>query len=156
MKAGMLMTLLALTAVTAACSRDRAETATTETAITSVSEVADQATATNVPAERIEDERLTATVAIGESPSSVTIPAMTGGDGEAIFSARCSGCHGADGKRATSGVTLASDETRNKSIAELTKLTREGSGSISATAHRRANLSEAEVHAVVAHIRTLQ
>jgi cytochrome c553 len=156
MKAGMLMTLLVLTAGTAACSRDAVETARTETAITSVREVGDDATATSVPVERIEDDRLTATVATGAGPASGTFASASDHDGAAIFRARCSGCHGADGKRETGGVTLASDQTRNKSVAELTRLTREGSGSISATAHRRANLTDVEVEAVVAHIRTLQ
>lgn len=80
--------------------------------------------------------------------------AWAGGDGAAIYKAKCAACHGADGagKPAAKIPSLVSDEVKRASDADLTK-------SIAETAKHPAGvkgLPADDVSAVLAYIRSLQ
>jgi mono/diheme cytochrome c family protein len=142
-----LIVLLVLTVVLLGCSRDRIEEAAT------AGDIATVPTSTEIggPA-----ETGTAFPADTAAPGAGS-PGQTGAlvSAQAIYAEKCSSCHGPDGRRETGGVTLVSSQTQGRSDAELARIIREGSGRVSATAHARLGLDEAQVHAVVAHIRTL-
>jgi mono/diheme cytochrome c family protein len=138
---------LILTVVLFGCSRDRIEEAAT------ANDIATVPTSTEIggPAEMETgfppDTAASATAAPGQAGALVSA--------QAIYAEKCSSCHGPDGRKETGGVTLVSSQTQGRSDAELARIIREGSGRVSATAHTRLGLDEAQVHAVVAHIRTL-
>ncbi|HSP35109.1 MAG TPA: c-type cytochrome [Thermoanaerobaculia bacterium] len=101
---------------------------------------------------------VTETVAPHPSTTSDAAPAPTSeiADGQAIFRSKCTGCHGADGRKPANGHVLASAQVRAKSDAELTRTLHEGAGKISAMAHKRASLTDAQVKAVVAYVKAMQ
>lgn len=84
---------------------------------------------------------------------------LAAADGAAIYKAKCAMCHGADG----SGMTpmgksmklrdLRSPEVQKQTDAELTKWTAEGKGKMPAY---KGKLTDAEISALVAHMRTLK
>jgi len=90
----------------------------------------------------------------------IILPAtLAAADGAAVYKAKCAMCHGADG----SGMTpmgksmklrdLRSPEVQKQSDAELTKVTADGKGKMPAY---KGKLTDAEISAVVAHMRTLK
>ena len=91
---------------------------------------------------------------------SLMIPAVTyAADGAALYKAKCASCHGADG----SGMTpmgkamklrdLSSAAVQKQSDAELTKVTADGKGKMPAY---KGKMTDAEIAAVVAHIRSMK
>ena len=86
-------------------------------------------------------------------------PAMFAADGAATFKAKCAMCHGADGSGQTGmGKSLGlrnmgSKEVQAQSDADLIKITTGGKGKMPSY---KAKLSEEEIKAVVAFIRTLK
>ena len=84
---------------------------------------------------------------------------LAAADGAAVYKAKCAMCHAADG----SGMTpmgksmklrdLRSPEVQKQSDAELTKVTADGKGKMPAY---KGKLTDAEIAAVVAHMRTLK
>jgi mono/diheme cytochrome c family protein len=78
-------------------------------------------------------------------------------DGAAIYKAKCASCHGADGTGQTAmGKSmklrdLGSAEVQKQSDADLYKVTADGKGKMPAY---KAKLSDAEIKALVAHMRT--
>lgn len=86
-------------------------------------------------------------------------PAAYAADGAAIFKAKCAMCHGADGAGQTGmGKTLGlkgfgSKEVQALTDAELIKITTDGKGKMPSY---KAKLSEEEIKAVVAFIRTFK
>lgn len=85
-----------------------------------------------------------------------TAPATNVAEGQTVFRSKCTGCHGADGKKPANGKVLASAEVQSKSDAELERILHEGAGKVSAMAHKRAALSDDQIRAVIAYIRTLK
>jgi mono/diheme cytochrome c family protein len=90
----------------------------------------------------------------------IILPAtLAAADGAAIYKAKCAMCHGADG----GGMTpmgksmklrdLRSPEVQKLSDAELTKVTADGKGKMPAY---KGKLTDAEISAVVAHMRALK
>jgi cytochrome c6 len=90
----------------------------------------------------------------------IILPAtLAAADGAAVYKAKCAMCHGADG----GGMTpmgksmklrdLRSSEVQKLSDAELTKVTADGKGKMPAY---KGKLTDAEISAVVAHMRTLK
>jgi mono/diheme cytochrome c family protein len=90
----------------------------------------------------------------------IILPAtLAAADGAAVYKAKCAMCHGADG----SGMTpmgksmklrdLRSPEVQKQSDAELIKVTADGKGKMPAY---KGKLTDAEIAAVVAHMRTLK
>jgi cytochrome c6 len=90
----------------------------------------------------------------------IILPAtLAASDGAAIYKAKCAMCHGADG----SGMTpmgksmklrdLRSADVQKQSDAELTKVTADGTGKMPAY---KGKLTDAEITALVAHMRTLK
>jgi mono/diheme cytochrome c family protein len=81
------------------------------------------------------------------------------GDGAAIFKAKCTSCHGADGSGQTPvGKTmklrdLRSADVQKQTDVELTKIISGGKGKMPPYGKQ---LSEADVAALIAHIRTLK
>lgn len=73
-------------------------------------------------------------------------------DGQTVYRAKCASCHGLAGRTTIGGVTLASAETQAKSIDEIARLIREGSGRTSAAAHRALRLNDEQVQAVAAYV----
>ena len=94
-----------------------------------------------------------ATVMIA-APAVVAAP-----DGGALYKAKCASCHGADGGgmtamgKAMKLRDLRSPEVKKLTDAELTKETAEGKGKMPAY---KGKLTDAEISALVAHIRTLK
>jgi cytochrome c6 len=89
----------------------------------------------------------------------IILPAtLAAADGAAVYKAKCAMCHGADG----AGLTpmgksmklrdLRSAEVQKQTDAELTKVTADGKGKMPAY---KGKLTDAEISAVVAHMRTL-
>jgi cytochrome c6 len=80
-------------------------------------------------------------------------------DGAALFKAKCAMCHGPDGSGQTpvgkslKVRNLASADVQKQSDAELMKTILDGKNKMPAN---KGKLSEAEVKALVAHIRTLK
>jgi len=90
----------------------------------------------------------------------IILPAtLAAADGAAVYKAKCAMCHGADG----GGMTpmgksmklrdLRSPEVQKQTDAELTKVTADGKGKMPAY---KGKLTDAEIAAVVAHMRTLK
>jgi len=90
----------------------------------------------------------------------IILPAtLAAADGAAVYKAKCAMCHGADG----GGMTpmgksmklrdLRSAEVQKQSDAELTKVTADGKGKMPAY---KGKLTDAEISAVVAHMRALK
>ncbi len=90
----------------------------------------------------------------------IILPAtLAAADGAALYKAKCAMCHGADG----SGMTpmgksmklrdLRSPEVQKQSDAALTKVTADGKGKMPAY---KGKLTDAEISALVAHMRTLK
>lgn len=90
----------------------------------------------------------------------IILPAtLAAPDGAALYKAKCAMCHGADG----SGMTpmgksmklrdLRSPEVQKQSDAALTKVTADGKGKMPAY---KGKLTDAEISALVAHMRTLK
>lgn len=83
---------------------------------------------------------------------------MFAADGAAIYKSKCTGCHGADGSGQTAmGKSLKlrdlrSDEVQKQTDLELTKVIAGGKGKMPAYGKQ---LSEDDVKALIAHIRTL-
>ena len=86
-------------------------------------------------------------------------PATYAAAGAAIFKAKCAMCHGPDGAGKTGmGKSLglkdfSSKEVQSQSDADLIKITTDGKGKMPSY---KAKLSEEEIKAVVAFIRTLK
>ncbi|HEX9163622.1 MAG TPA: cytochrome c [Thermoanaerobaculia bacterium] len=83
-------------------------------------------------------------------------PANPIAEGQKIFNAKCTGCHGVDGRKPANGHVLASAEVQNKSDAELARILHEGAGKMSAIAHKRAALTDEQIRAVVAYVKALR
>jgi len=90
----------------------------------------------------------------------IVLPAtLAAADGAALYKAKCAMCHGADG----SGMTpmgksmklrdLRSPEVQKQTDAELTKVTADGKGKMPAY---KGKMTDAEISAVVAHMRSLK
>lgn len=96
---------------------------------------------------------ITATLFVMASPLIAAGP-----DGAALYKAKCAMCHAADGSGNTSmGKSmklrdLRSPEVQKQTDKELFAVTADGKGKMPAY---KAKLSEAEIHAVVAHMRAL-
>jgi mono/diheme cytochrome c family protein len=85
--------------------------------------------------------------------------AFAAADGAALYKAKCAMCHGADG----AGLTpmgksmklrdLRSPEVQKQTDAELTKVTADGKGKMPAY---KGKLTDAEISALVAHMRSLK
>jgi mono/diheme cytochrome c family protein len=79
-------------------------------------------------------------------------------DGPALFKSKCAACHGADGKGETAmgkklGIrSLASKDVQKQTDAELLAVTKKGKNKMPAYDGK---IPEADLKAVVAHIRTL-
>ena len=89
----------------------------------------------------------------------IILPAtLAAADGAAIYKAKCAMCHAADGSgNTTMGKSmklrdLRSPEVQKQTDAELTKWTADGKGKMPAY---KTKLSEAEINALVAHMRDL-
>lgn len=90
----------------------------------------------------------------------IILPAtLFAADGGALYKAKCAMCHGADGSGATPmGKSmklrdLRSPEVQKQTDAELIKITADGKGKMPAY---KGKLTDAEISAIVAHIRTLK
>ncbi|HEV7487526.1 MAG TPA: cytochrome c [Thermoanaerobaculia bacterium] len=90
----------------------------------------------------------------------IILPAtLSAADGAALYKAKCAMCHGADGSGATPmGKSmklrdLRSPEVQKQTDAELIKVTTDGKGKMPAY---KGKLTDAEISAIVAHIRTLK
>lgn len=90
----------------------------------------------------------------------IILPAtLAAADGAALYKAKCAMCHGADGSGATPmGKSmklrdLRSPEVQKQTDAELTKVTSDGKGKMPAY---KGKLTDAEISAIVAHMRTLK
>ena len=84
---------------------------------------------------------------------------LAAADGAAIYKAKCAMCHAADGSgNTTLGKSmklrdLRSPEVQKQTDAELTKWTADGKGKMPAY---KGKLTDAEIAAVVAHMRALK
>jgi cytochrome c6 len=85
--------------------------------------------------------------------------AFAAADGAALYKAKCASCHGADGSgqtamgKAMKLRDLRSAEVQKLSDAELTKVTADGKGKMPAY---KGKLTDDEIKALVAHMRTLK
>jgi mono/diheme cytochrome c family protein len=142
-----LILLLVLSVTLFGCSRDRIEEAAT------ADDIATVPTSTEIGGPARTDTGFP----VDTGAPGTTAPAPGGAlvSAQAIYAEKCSSCHGPDGRKETGGVTLVSSQTQSRSDAELAQIIREGSGRVSATAHARLGLDEAQVHALVAHLRML-
>jgi cytochrome c6 len=86
-------------------------------------------------------------------------PLLADEDGAELFKARCAMCHGPDGSgRTPVGKSLKvrnlqSDEVQKQSDAELSKVIMDGKGKMPSN---KGTLSEAQIKALIAHIRSLK
>lgn len=86
-------------------------------------------------------------------------PTLLAEEGAALYKSKCAMCHGPDGKGQTpvgksmKARDLGSDEVQKQTDAELVKITLEGKGKMPPY---KGKLTEAEVEAIVAFIRTLK
>jgi len=91
--------------------------------------------------------------------ASFALPVLAQGDGPDTFNSKCAPCHGADGLAATpAGKALKAASFKTPAIvkasdAELIGFVKSGKGKMPAWAGK---LSDAQIKAVVAYIRTLQ
>lgn len=82
-------------------------------------------------------------------------------DGAALFKAKCAACHGQDGSGNTTmgkkaGLRdLGSAEVQKQTDAELTAIIAEGQGK-PAHAYKKKGVTDAQIAALVAHIRSLK
>lgn len=82
-------------------------------------------------------------------------------DGAALFKAKCAACHGQDGSGNTtigrkSGLRdLGSADVQTQTDAELTAIIAEGKGK-PAHAYKKKGVTDAQIQALVAHIRSLK
>ena len=90
----------------------------------------------------------------------LALPAMAAGpDGAALFKGKCVACHGADGSGQTAmGKSmklrdLKSDEVQKQTDLELMKIISGGKGKMPAYGKQ---LTEPDITALIAHIRTLK
>ena len=90
----------------------------------------------------------------------IAVPAaFAGPDGGALYKAKCASCHGPDGGgmtpmgKAMKLRDLRSPEVKKLTDVELMKVTAEGKGKMPAY---KGKLSDAEISAVVAYMRTLK
>ena len=91
----------------------------------------------------------------------IALPALAdaGPDGAALFKSNCAMCHGADGSGSTpAGKSLKvrdlrSDEVQKQSAKELFTVISEGKGKMPSY---KAKLSQADIDALVTHIKTLK
>lgn len=96
-----------------------------------------------------------------ESPEQREAAAALIAKGKSIFGAKCASCHGADGSNETAigrsrkVPPFGSPAVQNLTDSELTRIIHEGKGSVSARAHKSKALTDEEVHAVIAFIRSL-
>src|SRR5258708_37618544 len=101
--------------------------------------------------------RLTRIVAI--LSLALALPVFAASDGAALYKAKCTSCHGADGSGQTPvGKSmkirdLRSAEVQKQTDLELTKIIAGGKGKMPAYGKQ---LSDTELAAVIAHIRTLK
>lgn len=77
--------------------------------------------------------------------------------GASVFKAKCVTCHGQDGSGTAVGKSLQaadlrSPQVQNKSDAELTQAISDGKGNMPGF---KGNITDDEIHAVLAHVRTL-
>lgn len=88
----------------------------------------------------------------------VVIALPLSADGPSVFKSRCAACHGQDGKGETAmgrklGVrSLGSKEVQKQTDADLLAITRKGKNKMPGYDGK---MSEADLNAVIAHIRTL-
>ena len=86
-------------------------------------------------------------------------PALLAEDGAALYKAKCAMCHGPDGKGQTGmGKSLklrdlGSADVQKQTDADLVKITADGKGKMPAY---KGKMTDAEISAVVAFIRTLK
>ncbi len=86
---------------------------------------------------------------------SLAMPAMAA-DGAAIFKTKCAMCHGADGSKENPGMgvkPLSGPDVQKQSDADLTAAVTKGKGKMPGYAGK---LSDDEIKAVVAFVRTLK
>lgn len=89
----------------------------------------------------------------------VVVTAATTSDGPALYKSKCALCHGADGSGQTPVAKsmkirdLRSDEVQKQTDLELTKIISGGKGKMPAFGQK---LTNADVGALIAHIRTLK
>lgn len=86
---------------------------------------------------------------------SIAMPAFAA-DGAATFKAKCAMCHGADGTKENPGMgvkSLAGADVQKQSDADLVAAVSKGKGKMPAYAGK---LSDDEIKAVVAFVRTLK
>ena len=90
----------------------------------------------------------------------LALPAMAAGpDGAALFKGKCVACHGADGSGQTAmGKSmklrdLKSDEVQKQTDLELMKIISGGKGKMPAYGKQ---MTEPDIQALIAHIRTLK
>ena len=88
-----------------------------------------------------------------------TLPAFAQNTGAATYSSKCQMCHGADGAgstpagKAMKAPSFLSPASVKESTADLIAITKNGKGKMPAYAGK---LTDAEITAVIAHVRTLQ
>ncbi len=89
----------------------------------------------------------------------LSLPALAAPDGAALYKAKCTMCHGADGAgqtptgKAMKLKDLRADEVQKQTDLELTKVIAGGKGKMPAYGKQ---LSTADIQAVIAHVRTLK
>lgn len=83
-------------------------------------------------------------------PDTAPAPAERISQGQGVYRERCASCHGADGKKATGAVTLASAATQARPDAELARAIREN------PAHKQLTVEQEQVSAVIAYVKALQ
>ena len=87
------------------------------------------------------------------------LPVLAASDGAAIYKAKCTMCHGADGAgqtptgKAMKLKDLRADEVQKQTDLELTKVIAGGKGKMPAYGKQ---LSTEDIQAVIAHVRTLK
>jgi mono/diheme cytochrome c family protein len=84
---------------------------------------------------------------------------LAAADGAALYKAKCASCHGVNGSgdtamgKAMKLRDLRSPEVQKQTDADLTKVTADGKGKMPAY---KGKLTDAEITALVAHMRTLK
>jgi len=84
---------------------------------------------------------------------------LAAADGAALYKAKCASCHGVNGSgdtamgKAMKLRDLRSPEVQKQTDADLTKVTADGKGKMPAY---KGKLTDAEISALVAHMRTLK
>jgi cytochrome c6 len=89
--------------------------------------------------------------------SSLSAPALAQADGKALYESKCAMCHGKDGvaKPMAKGSANLNDPAYQKAndVAAIVKVTVEGKNKMPAY---KGKLSDAEIQAVAAHVKTLK